>query len=71
MKDYWKAWAKAAGLRAVRTFCQSVAAGIGVSVCCEEVNWAAVVSAGALAAILSLLGSLGGLPELQDREEHE
>ena len=71
MKDYWKAWAKAAGLRAARTFCQTAAAGIGVSVYCSEVNWAAVISASVLAAVLSLLGSLGGLPELKDREDRK
>ena len=53
----WKAWFKAAGIRAVRTFAQTAVASIGVAAVISEVNWAAVASASALAAILSMLTS--------------
>ena len=55
MKGNFKAWAKAAGLRAVRTFAQSAAASIAVCAFIDEVNWAALLSTAALAAVLSLL----------------
>lgn len=64
MKSYWKDWWKAAGIRALKTFCQSAVALIGTSVLMEQVNWIAVGSASLLAAVLSLLTSLAGLPEL-------
>lgn len=64
MKSYWKEWWKAAGIRALKTFCQTAVALIGTSVVMEQVNWLAVGSASLLAAILSLLTSLAGLPEL-------
>lgn len=64
-KEFWSA----ALIRALRTFCQSAIATIGTAVVMEEVNWIAVASASVLAAILSLLTSLGGLPEVGEDDE--
>ena len=66
-----KRWWKAAGIRALRTFFQSFIATIGSSLVIEEVNWKLVLSAAALAAILSLATSLAGLPELEGYEVEE
>lgn len=60
-----KKWWKAAGIRAIKTVAQTAAATIGTSVALGEVNWLAVVSSAVLAGILSLLTSIGGLPELE------
>ena len=70
MKSYWKEWWKAAGVRALKTFCQTAIALIGTTAVMEQVNWIAVGSASLLAGILSLLTSLAGLPEL-DATRHE
>ena len=59
----WKSWAKAAGIRALKTFAQTAAATIGTSAVLSEVNWIAVLSASVHAAILSILTSLAGIPE--------
>lgn len=61
-----KIWWKAAGIRAIKTFCQCAAALIGTSALISEVNWPSVVSAAALAAILSILTSVAGLPEVKN-----
>lgn len=59
-------WARAAGLRALRTFGQTAAAAIPVTaLTLGQVQWDVVASTGALAAVLSLLMALGGLPELE------
>lgn len=61
-----KKWFKAAGVRAVKTVCQTAIAVIGTSVAMSDVNWLAVVSASALSGILSLLTSIAGLPEIKE-----
>lgn len=60
-----KRWWKCAGIRALKTVCQTAVATIGTAVVLSEVDWLAVLSASALAGVLSLLTSLGGLPELE------
>lgn len=64
-------WWKAAGIRAVKTFFQTFAATLGSAAVLESVNWKVVISASAMAAILSLATSLAGLPELELMEEAE
>lgn len=68
MKEKAIKWLKAAGIRALKTATQTAAAIIGTAVLFDEVNWAAVGSASLLAAALSLLTSLGGLPELEKKD---
>ena len=68
MKDatYWKNWAKAAVVRAVKTVAQTAVATIGTAAVMGDVNWIAVASAAALAGVLSLLTSVAGLPEVEE-----
>lgn len=61
-----KMWIKAAGIRAIKTIAQTAVAMIGTSVVIAQVDWLMVVSASALAGVLSLLTSVAGLPELKD-----
>ena len=68
MKDYIIKWAKAAGIRALKTVAQTAVATIGTSAALGEVNWAMVGSAAVLAGILSMLTSVAGLPELKEPE---
>ena len=63
MKENWKTWFKAAGIRAIKTIAQTAVATIGTSAVLGDVNWVAVVSASVLAGVPSLLTSVAGLPE--------
>lgn len=65
--NYWKKWIKAAGIRAIKTVAQTAAATIGTAAVLGEVNWIMVGSASVLAGILSLLTSVAGLPELEEK----
>jgi len=65
MRD-WKAWIKAAGVRAIKTIAQTAIATIGTSAAMGDVNWKLVLSASVLSGILSLLTSIAGLPELDE-----
>ena len=61
-KEFWKA----AAIRAIKTVCQTAIATIGSAMVITDVNWFYVLSASALAGILSILTSLSiGLPEVQ------
>ena len=59
-------WLKAALKRAARTFAQTAVSMIGVAALMSDVSWVEVLSASALAAILSILMSIGGLPEAKE-----
>ena len=56
-----KEWLKCAGIRAIKTVAQTAVATIGTAVALGDVNWAA------LAGVLSLLTSIAGLPEIQEK----
>lgn len=67
-KEQLKNWFKAALIRALRTFAQTAAATIGAAALISDVSWVQVLSTSALAAVLSLLMSVGGLPEVKEGE---
>lgn len=66
IKDNTISWLRAAGIRAIKTFAQTMIATIGTTAILEDVNWIVVLSASALAALLSILTSIAGLPEVEE-----
>lgn len=62
-------WFKYAGIRALKTICQTAVATIGTSSMISEVNWTIVASTSLLAGLLSILTSMAGLPEVENLEE--
>lgn len=62
-----KKWLKCAGMRAIKTVAQTAVATIGTSAVMGDVNWLMVGSASILAGILSLLTSVAGLPEVEEK----
>ena len=66
MKNF-KLWIKCAGIRAIKTVAQTAVGSIGASAVFSEVNWKIVVSSALLAGVVSLLTSIGGLPEIDNK----
>lgn len=64
-KRNWRHWAKAAGVRATKTFAQSMVAMLPVAVSITAVDWKVTVGTAALAGIASLFTSIAGLPEVE------
>lgn len=69
MEDF-KNWAKAAIVRAVKTAAQTAVALIGTgTVGFTDLDWVQIASISGVAAVLSLLTSVAGLPELEGEDE--
>lgn len=65
-KDNWKVWLRAAAIRAVKTFCQTALSMLTVGQAVIDVNWVNVLSVSIVAAVISILTSVAGLPEVDD-----
>ena len=59
-----KQWFKSTIIRAIKTFAQVAASMITVGVAITDINWKIVFSVAFVAAIYSILTSIGGLPEV-------
>lgn len=66
MQTNVKQWVKAAAVRAAKTAAQAALGVIGASAAMGDVQWALVGSAAVLAAIVSALTSVVGVPEVDD-----
>ena len=61
-----KTFFRAAGIRALKTFCQTAVAMIPVAVTITAVDWVTVLGTAALAGVCSILTSIAtGLPEVE------
>ena len=72
MKKYdFKQWMKAAGMRAIKTMAQTALSLITVDKMVTEMDWIAIASITATAGIASILTSITGLPELEEKTANE
>lgn len=58
-------WAKAAGVRAVKTVAQTFVATIGTATFIGAVDWKLVISTSVLAGVVSVATSIAGIPEVE------
>ena len=63
-KEYWIKWAKAAGVRAIKTMAQ-VAGSMIVIGAFNETAWSLMIQTTLVAGLASLFTSLAGLPEVE------
>lgn len=64
-------WIQNAFKRAIKTFCQTLIAGIGTATMLSDVDWKVSFSIALLSFILSLLTSVAGIPEVELQAENE
>ena len=62
-----KKWWKAAGIRALKTLCQTAVSMLTIGQAVMEVDWLNVLSVSAVAGVISLLTSIAGLPEVEEK----
>lgn len=70
MKLFNKTWWKAAGVRAIKTFAQTMLVNLIIGVPFFDMQWLYALSVSVGAALVSLLTSLAGLPELEADDGH-
>lgn len=68
MKNNFKLWLKCAGIRAIKTFCQCAIAMIPVDTMITQIDWKVVILTALNAALISLLTSVAGLPEVEEEK---
>ena len=67
MNKEFNKWIKCAGIRAIKTVAQTAIAMIPVGININEVGWPTVIGTSVLAGILSLLTSVAGIPEVEEK----
>lgn len=66
IKNNTSKWIKSALIRAIKTFAQTAISMLTVGQAFIDVNWMNVLSVSGVAAIISLLTSIAGLPEVEE-----
>lgn len=66
----FKGWAKAAGVRAIKTFAQSFISMVTIGQAFVDINWIHILSVSGVAAVISIVTSLAGLPEVETGEKN-
>lgn len=59
-------WAKAAGIRAIKTTAQAAVALLPAAATISQVDWSTVAGTALLAGVISMLTSVAGLPETNE-----
>lgn len=62
-----KKWFKCAGVRAIKTVCQTAISLFTVGQAFTDIDWKMVVSISLVSGIYSILTSVAGLPEMEEK----
>lgn len=60
-------WLKKAGIRAVKTMAQTALSLFTVGQVIAEIDWAMIASAAVVAGVYSVLTSVAGIPEVEEK----
>lgn len=64
----WKKWFKAAGIRAIKTFAETMLGFVVAGAAFDEITWLHALSVSGVATIASVLWSVKGLPEIEIKD---
>ena len=59
-------WMKCAGIRAIKTFAQAFLSMVVIGQAASDIDWIKVLSVSLVAAVISIMTSVAGLPEVND-----
>lgn len=59
-------WFRCAGIRALKTFAQTFISMVVIGQAIADINWINVLSVSLVAALISIMTSLAGLPEVEE-----
>lgn len=71
MNETFSKWLKAALVRAIKTMAQTAVSLITVGASMAEINWLTIGSISLASGILSILTSIVGLPEVEEKENEK
>lgn len=63
-----KKWFINAGIRALKTFCQTAVSLITVGNMITDLNWVEIIGISLTSSVVSILTSLAGIPEVESEE---
>lgn len=62
-------WFEAAGIRAIKTMAQTMVSLITVGSMVTDLDWKSIIGISLTSAVVSMLTSVAGIPEVQEVEE--
>ena len=64
-KEYWINWAKATGVRTIKTMAEVAGSFVIVGMAVNEIDWLHMLSVTVVAGVATILLAIKGLPEVE------
>lgn len=67
-KEYWKQWAKATGVRTIKTMAEVAGSFVVVGMAVNEIDWLHMLSVTVVSGVATILLAIKGLPEVGENK---
>lgn len=65
----WNKWIKAAAIRALKTFAETMISMLTIGRAFVEIDWLHILSVSGVAAVIAILTCIAGLPEVDESRD--